>query len=79
MAPVAGVASPGAVPCCHLLPRQASKSWAGLLFGVGPAEATILILAAVVVLFLAGRVLGGLSRQGRRQIHLGGSRSRVEH
>jgi hypothetical protein len=36
------------------------------MFGVGPAEAAILILAMVVVLFLAGRVLRGLLRLGRR-------------
>lgn len=36
------------------------------MFGVGPAEAGILILTVIVVLFLAGRVLRGLLRLGRR-------------
>ncbi len=36
------------------------------MFGVGPAEAIILVLVVVVVLFLAGRLLRGLLRLGRR-------------
>jgi len=36
------------------------------MFGVGPVEAAILILAIVVLLFLVGRGLRGLLRLGRR-------------